>query len=160
MITTPSAAHPLVALPSRCLLPAADGSLYAGVAQQVEHPPCKWVVASSNPAAGSSHVSQPLAPAMRHQSRTAHPADHSQGLSIRFAAMGAPHCAGSKSTPARFLNDSAVKPETRDRNRPTRARKAERSDAESPIQPGLFEREDLPRRTDAEVEAWLRDLPF
>ena len=127
----PSAAHPLVAFPSRCLLPAAGGSPF-----------------------------QPLAPAMRHQSRTAHPADHSQGLSIRFAGKGAPHCAGSKSTPARFLNDSAVKPETRDRNRPTRARKAERSDAESPIQPGLFEREDLPRRTDAEVEAYLRDLPF
>lgn len=133
----------------------------AGVAQMVEHPPCKWVVASSNPAAGSSHVSQPLAPAMRHQSRTAHPADHSQGLSIRFAGKGAPHCAGSESTPARFLNDSAVKPETRDGSRAgTRARKAAKADAESPIQPGLFEREDLPRRTDAEVEAWLRDLPF
>lgn len=131
MITTPSAAHPLVAFPSRCLLPAADG------------PPF-----------------QPLAPAMRHQSRTAHPADLSQGLSIRFAGKGAPHCAGSESTPARFLNDSAVKPGTRDRDGPTRARKAERSDAESPIQHGLFEREDLPRRTDAEVEAWLRDLPF
>lgn len=128
----PSAAHPLVALPSRCLLPAADGSPF-----------------------------QPLAPAMRHQSRTAHPADHSQGLSIRFAAMGAPHCAGSKSTPARFLNDSAVKPETRDGSRAgTRARPSKRLDAESPIQGGLFEREDLPRRTDAEVEAWLRDLPF
>ena len=105
--------------------------------------------------------SQPLAPAMRHQLRTAHPADHSQGLSIRFAGKGAPRCAGSKSTPALFLaNDSAVKPETRDRDRPTRARKAAKSDAESPIQQGLFEREDLPRRTDAEVEAWLRDLPF
>lgn len=105
--------------------------------------------------------SQPLAPAMRHQSRTAHPADHSQGLSFRFAGKGAPHCAGSKSTPARFLNDSAVKPETRDGSRAgTRARKAAKADAESPIQPGLFEREDLPRRTDAEVEAWLRDLPF
>lgn len=79
---------------------------------------------------------------------------------FHFAAMGAPHCAGSESTPARFLNDSAVKPETRDRDRPTRARKAERSDVESPIQGGLFAREDLPRRTDAEVEAWLRDLPF
>ena len=157
MITTPSAAHPLVALPSRCLLPAADGSLYAGVAQQVEHPPCKWVVASSTPAAGSTY---------RLSIRTGAPLCNQRGnptlaeAPFHFAAMGAPHCAGSKSTPARFLNDSAVKPETRDRNRPTRARKAERSDAESPIQPGLFEREDLPRRTDAEVEAWLRDLPF
>lgn len=75
---------------------------------------------------------------------------------------GRPHCAGSESTPARFLaNDSAVKPETRDGSRVgTRARKAAKADAESPIQGGLFEREDLPRRTDAEVEAWLRDLPW
>jgi len=75
---------------------------------------------------------------------------------------GRPHCAGNKSTPARFLaNDSAVKPETRDGSRAgTRARKAAKSDAESPIQGSLFAREDLPRRTDAEVEAWLRDLPW
>lgn len=54
MITTPSAALvPSSRSPRGASCRAADGSLYAGVAQQVEHPPCKWVVASSNPASGS-----------------------------------------------------------------------------------------------------------
>lgn len=159
MITTPSAALvPSSRSPRGASCRAADGSLYAGVAQQAEHPPCKWVVASSTPAAGSTY---------RLSIRTGAPLCNQRGnptlaeAPFHFAAMGAPHCAGSKSTPARFLNDSAVKPETRDGSRAgTRARPSKRLDAESPIQGGLFEREDLPRRTDAEVEAWLRDLPF
>lgn len=54
MITMPSAALvPSSRSPRGASCRAAGGSLYAGVAQQVEHPPCKWVVASSNPAAGS-----------------------------------------------------------------------------------------------------------